>query len=60
MTESETHAGRMDPIHAITPGTVREYRSRCCLAKFETEQVTEHWCNACGRPTEIVLTKVYP
>ena len=46
----------------ITPGTVREYRSRCCLAKFETGDTLpwEHFCLACGKLTDIVLAKVYP
>lgn len=53
--------GRTDPMHSITPGTIREYRTRCCLAKFETGNYPyDHWCGECGKTSDIVLTKVNP
>ena len=46
---------------SITPGTIREYRTRCCIAKYETHGIHgDHWCLACGRTSDIVLTKVNP
>lgn len=49
-------AHRTDPIHAMTPGTIREYRSHCCGAEFQARQ--GWWCRTCLKECEPVLTKV--
>ena len=50
---------RKDPVHALTPGTIREYRSDCCGAAV-TYEAAYAVCDGCGKPCTSVLTKVNP
>ena len=49
-------AHRSDPTHAMTPGTVREYRSDCCGSHLL--QQAGYWCRTCSKECVPVLTKV--
>lgn len=48
---------RTDPIHAMTPGTIREYRSDCCGAEYLARR-GRGWCLKCEQDCDITLTKI--
>lgn len=48
---------RSDPMHAITPGMIREYRSDCCGAEVFRRDGAEA-CSQCLLFCVQVLTKV--
>jgi hypothetical protein len=46
-----------DPVHSLTPGTIREYRSDCCGVEVECEP-THYVCAKCGKACNRTLTKI--
>lgn len=48
---------KSDPVHSLTPGTIREYRSDCCGAEIEYEAAFAV-CTKCGKPCTTILTKI--
>lgn len=46
---------KTDPVHSMTPGTIREYRSKCCGSPMLGSE-----CQFCRRLATPVLTKVNP
>jgi hypothetical protein len=54
-----THA-HTDPVHAITPGVIREYRSKCCGAEVNPDPALYGCpiCSDCGKPCVQVLTRI--
>jgi hypothetical protein len=48
---------KSDPVHATTPGTIREYRSDCCGAETGCEP-THYVCLKCGKACNRTLTKI--
>ena len=50
---------KTDPAHALTPGTIREYRSACCGAEVAVRGIhSDHWCRRCGQTCQSILTKI--
>ena len=62
--DSRTRAARHqlpadDPVHSLTPGTVREYRSDCCCEPVVFGD-GRYVCNACYNPCNPTMTKINP
>ena len=47
---------KTDPVHSLTPGTIREYRSLCCGA----EVIGRGRCSHCHKACQSTLTKTNP
>lgn len=52
---------KSDPVHSLTPGTIREYRSNCCWVRVEVASDGTHYvCTECRKPCAATLIKVNP